>query len=203
MLKKDEMRQEIQNLARKTTRLAKQAIFSIHKDMLEEAENLLNEAGVNIGRLIDYLKLHPEICAGLIEAPLQEYSEAKIFLDLVKNKTFIGPKDVGVPGESYVLGLADVIGELRRRALDLIRSDNVKDAERCLDLMETIYNELMGCDELQALIPGLRRKCDIARRIMEATRSDIIMEIRRVVLNNAIRNLQKALESIVSHAKDE
>lgn len=203
LLKKDEMRQEIQALARKTTRLAKQAIFSIHRGMLEEAESILKEANMNIRRLIDLSKMHPEICIGLIEAPLQEYSEAKILLVLVKNKAFIGPRDVGVPGESYVLGLADVIGELRRRALDLIRNDNVKDAEECLNLMETIYNELIGCDELQALMPGLRRKCDIARRIIEATRGDITTEIRRAVLNNTMKDLQRALGSIVSHVKDE
>lgn len=198
LLKKDEVRQETQNLARKTTRISKQAIFSVHRDMIAEAENLLREAEANIDKIIELSKSYPEICAGLIDAPLQEFAEAKIFLELIRSGNFIGPREVGVPGDSYVLGLADVIGELRRRSLDLIRRDDMKGAEECLNLMETIYSELIGCDELQALIPGLRRKCDIARRVVEATRGDITIEGRRTMLNNAIKDLQRALKSITS-----
>lgn len=196
LLRKDEIRQEVQNLARRTTRLSKQAIFLVHKGMTAEAESLLGEASINVSRLIDLSKSYPEICTGLIETPLQEYAEAKIFLDLVKGRGIKSPGEIGIPGESYVLGLADVVGELRRRALDLLRKDDVGGAEECLDLMETIYSELIGCDELQALIPGLRRKCDIARRIIEATRGDITIEARRTMLNNAIKDLQRTLESI-------
>ncbi|MBS7640838.1 MAG: hypothetical protein QXF23_02830 [Candidatus Bathyarchaeia archaeon] len=201
LLRKDEIRQEVQNLARKTTRLSKQAIFLVHRGMVTEAESLLGEANMNISKLIELSKSYPEICIGLIETPLQEYAEAKIFLDLIRAGSFKSPEEIGVPGESYVLGLADVVGELRRRALDLLRKDDVGGAEECLNLMETIYSELIGCDELQALIPGLRRKCDIARRIIEATRGDITIEARRAMLNNAIKDLQRTLESIRGNAE--
>ncbi|MEM1514655.1 MAG: haloacid dehalogenase [Candidatus Bathyarchaeia archaeon] len=202
LLKKDEMLQEIQSLVRKTTRLAKQAIFLLHRNMTAEAENLLNEAGTNVNKLIGMMGSYPEICIGLIEISLQEYAEAKIFFEIIRKGTFISPRDVGVPGEFYLLGLADVIGELRRRSLDLMRKDDVKAAEECLNLMETIYNELIRHDELQALIPGLRRKCDIARRIIEATRGDITMESRRVILNNTMRELQRILESVTGYVKN-
>ncbi len=198
LLKKDEVRQETQNLARRTTRISKQVIFSVHRDMIAEAENLLREAEANINELVELSKSYPEICIGLIDTPLQEYAEAKIFLELIRSGNFMGPREVGVPGDSYVLGLADVVGELRRRALDLIRRDDIRGAEECLNLMETIYSELIGCDELQALIPGLRRKCDIARRIVEATRGDVTIEGRRTILNNAIKDLQRTLKSITS-----
>lgn len=201
LLRKDEIRQEVQNLARKTTRLSKQAIFLVHRDMTSEAENTLKEAEANIGKLTELSKLYPEICAGIVETPFQEYAEAKIFLELVKSRVFISPREVNVSDEAYVLGLADVVGELRRRSLDLIRKDDIMGAEECLNLMETIYSELIGCDELQALIPGLRRKCDIARRIIEATRGDITVEARRTMLNNAIRELQRTLKSIASDVK--
>ncbi|MEM2320303.1 MAG: hypothetical protein QXS79_00225 [Candidatus Bathyarchaeia archaeon] len=197
-MKKDEVRQETQNLARRTTRISKQVIFSVHRDMIAEAENLLREAEANINELVELSKSYPEICIGLIDTPLQEYAEAKIFLELIRSGNFMGPREVGVPGDSYVLGLADVVGELRRRALDLIRRDDIRGAEECLNLMETIYSELIGCDELQALIPGLRRKCDIARRIVEATRGDVTIEGRRTILNNAIKDLQRTLKSITS-----
>jgi len=198
-LRKDELRQEVQTLSRKTTRMSKQAIFSIHRDKIDDAESLLKEAGLNLDKLNDLSKICPEVdYTSIMEPALEEYAEAQILLRLIKDGVFIGPEDIGVPGESYVLGLADVIGELRRRALDLIRRGNTGLAEECLDLMETIYNEIIGCDELLILVPGLRRKCDVARRVIEATRGDVTTEVRRTMLNNIMRDLQKSLESLAN-----
>jgi predicted translin family RNA/ssDNA-binding protein len=50
-------------------------------------------------------------------------------------------------------------------------------------------------DDVYFLIPGLRRKCDIARRIIEATRGDVTLDSRRSSLENAIERLAKALET--------
>jgi predicted translin family RNA/ssDNA-binding protein len=43
------------------------------------------------------------------------------------------------------------------------------------------------------LVPGLRRKCDVARRIIETTRGDITIEARRDQLEESIRKLEKIL----------
>ena len=199
ILKKDEIRQEIQNIVRKTTRLSKQAIFLAHKDRIEDAENLLKEASANLSKLDEISKTYPDLYySGLVNSAFEEYAEANLFLKIISKGKFVGPKEIGVPSESYVLGLADVIGELRRRSLDLIRKGNVKDAEKCLEIMETIYAEIISHDDLLILISGLRRKCDIARRVIEATRGDVTVEIRRSMLNNAMKDLQKILESMSS-----
>lgn len=202
-LKKDGLRQEIQIIARRTTRLSKQAIFLTHRDRIEEAENLLKEADANLDRLAEISKLHLDLFyTGLVDSAFEEYAEAQIFLRLIKDGKFIGPSDINVPDEAYALGLADVIGELRRRALDLIRKGDVEGAERCLDIMEIIYTEFIGCDELLILIPGLRRKCDTGRRVIEATRGDVTTEARRMVLNNLMRELQRALESRIDYGRE-
>lgn len=199
ILKKDEIRQEIQNIVRKTTRLSKQAIFLAHKDRIEDAENLLKEASGNLSKLDEISKTYPDLYySGLVNSAFEEYAEANLFLKIISEGKFVGPREIGVPSESYVLGLADVIGELRRRSLDLIRKGNVRDAEKCLEIMETIYAEIISRDDLLILISGLRRKCDIARRVIEATRGDVTVEIRRSMLNNAMKDLQKILESMLS-----
>ena len=199
ILKKDEIRQEIQNIVRKTTRLSKQAIFLTHKDRIEDAENLLKEASANLSKLNEISKTYPDLYySGLVNSAFEEYAEANLFLKIISEGKFVDPREIGVPSESYVLGLADVIGELRRRSLDLIRKGNVKDAEKCLEIMETIYAEIISHDDLLILISGLRRKCDIARRVIEATRGDVTVEIRRSMLNNAMKDLQKILESMSS-----
>jgi len=198
-LKKDELRQEIQSLSRKTTRISKQAIFLAHRDRVKEAEEMLNEAKLNIDKLSEMLKSHPDLFyAGLADPAFEEYAEAQVFLKIITGREIPSHEEINVPEESYVLGLTDVIGELRRRALDLIRRGDVEAAERCLNIMETIYNEIVSCDDLLILISGLRRKCDIARRIIETTRGDVTTEVRRSVLSNAMRELQKALESKIN-----
>jgi predicted translin family RNA/ssDNA-binding protein len=45
------------------------------------------------------------------------------------------------------------------------------------------------------LVHGLRRKCDIARRVIEATRGDVTIEVRRSLLGNSIGELKKVLEA--------
>jgi len=42
-------------------------------------------------------------------------------------------------------------------------------------------------------VPGLRRKCDVARRIIETTRGDVTVEVRRSSLERSIKGLEKIL----------
>jgi len=76
----------------------------------------------------------------------------------------------------------------------LLRKGDVKTAEDCLQRMEHIYVELMAMDDAYLLVPGLRRKCDVARRIIEATRGDITIETRRSSLERSIKELEKVVE---------
>ena len=99
---------------------------------------------------------------------------------------------------TYVLSLGDVIGELRRRALNLIRKGNVEQAEKCLELMEQIYSELTALDDAYIIIKGLRRKGDVARHLIEITRGDITIEVRRSALEHSILSLEKKLEKETS-----
>jgi predicted translin family RNA/ssDNA-binding protein len=57
--------------------------------------------------------------------------------------------------------------------------------------MDEIYVELMAMDEAYMLVPGLRRKCDIARKIIETTRGDITQEVRRSELERQLKKLEK------------
>jgi translin len=131
--------------------------------------------------------------SGLVGAAFQEYAEAQVLLNVVEKEQFVSPESLGVPSIDYVLGLSDVIGELRRRALDMLRKGNVKMAEKCLGIMEQIYSELMAMDDAYMLIPGLRRKSDVARHVIEATRGDITIESRRNSLEHSIRKLEKMM----------
>ena len=193
LTQKEKVRENAQQNMRKATRLSKQAILSMHQKKYEEARKLIESSKETVSRLQVLAKEYPSIIySGMFSAALQEYSEANIFLGLIQESRFVTPDEVNVPAVEYVLGLADVIGEYRRLALDALREGDSEKGEECLKTMDEIYIELMAMNEAYILVPGLRRKCDIARRIIEATRGDITQEVRRKSLENYLKQFEQA-----------
>jgi translin len=193
--KREKVHDEVQRDMRRATRLSKQAILFTHQERYKEAKKLLEESTELLAKLRSVAELYPDMLySGLVNAAHQEYAEAQTLVTLVRSDRFISPEEIGVPSIDYVLGLADVIGELRRRALDSLRKEDVKTAEECLRLMESIYVELMSMDEAYMLVPGLRRKSDVARHLIETTRGDITIEARRNSLEKCMQNLEKIVK---------
>lgn len=188
----EEAKEKVQRDMRKATRLSKQAILFTHQKRFKDARRLLKDADKLFRELHKVGEVHPSLVyTGIVDAAMQEYAEAQTLLNLVEKNRFIAPEKLKVSAVAYVLGLADVIGELRRQALDSLRAGDVEGAEHCLQVMEQIYVELMSMNEAYMLVPGLRRKCDVARRIIETTRGDITIEARRDSLEQSIRKLEK------------
>lgn len=191
---KEQMREEANDKMRKATSLSKQAILLSHQKRLEEANIQLQKAKELIDKLKNTAKDYPAIIyGGMFSAALQEYSEACIFVKLIQNNQFVTPREIDVPPVDYVLGLTDVVGELRRLSLDALREGNVEKGEQCLRTMDEIYVELEAMDEAYMLVSGLRRKNDVSRRIIEATRGDITQEVRRKALEDHIKRLEEQL----------
>jgi translin len=188
---KDEIREIAQKQMRTMQSFSKQAILLIHQKRTKEAETLLKKAQKIHTKLDDTSTTQPIIIyGGLYSAALQEYSEASIFHTLTQENQFITPEKINVPPIDYILGLADVIGEYRRLALDSLRIGDAEKGEKHLKTMDEIYTELMAMDESYMLVPGLRRKCDIARKIIEITRGDVTQEIRRNALEKHLRRFE-------------
>ncbi len=191
---KEKVREEIQRDMRKATRLSKQAIQVTHQERFDDAIALLNEAKGLFSKLRETSKNYPHIFySGFVAAAFEEHAEAYILLTLIKENRFIGPNEIEVPIIPYLLSLGDVIGELRRRVLNLIRKGDVKASEKCLEIMENIYLELTALDDAYVIVNGLRRKCDVARKLIELTRGDITIEVRRNALELSISKLEKKM----------
>ena len=192
-----DLRTDLQRASRRITKSAKRAIFAIHKGELEEARKLLDEARKELQELKEFLINRPDVAGlGMLNPAFQEYVEAEAFLALISGREPPSPGELDVPPEQYLLGLADVIGEFRRRALDALKEGRLSDAEECLSTMEELYMELISLDEAQAVVPELRRKCDIARRLIEATRGDIVVETRRKALEEAMGKLEELIRGL-------
>ncbi len=193
--RKEEARQEVHAAMRSATRLSKMTILMTHQKRFDEAENLLKEVRDLFSKIGEATKNNIDLLySGMVDAAYQEYAEAYLFLKLVKENRFISFEEIGAPMSSYVLGLADVIGELRRKVLDSLREGETHLAEKYLEIMDLIYTELTSIGDAYFLLPGLRRKCDVARKIIEATRGDVTIDIRRRLLEDSIQKLKEALE---------
>lgn len=192
---RDKVREEIQRDMRKATRLSKQAIQVTHQERFDEAKAMLEETKSLFVKLHETAKNYPHLLyIGSVDAAFEEHAEAHILLTVIQENRFVAPEEIGVPLTHYVLSLGDVIGELRRRALDLIRRGDVEKAEKCLEIMEHIYSELTALDDAYIIIKGLRRKGDVARHLIEVTRGDITNEVRRSALERSISNLEKSIK---------
>ena len=189
------IREDVQKDMRKATRLSKQAIQVTHQERFDDAKAILEEAKKLFVKLHKTAKDYPYLLySGSVGAAFEENAEAHVLLTLIQEGRFVSPKEIDVPVTPYVLSLGDVIGELRRRALYLIRKGKMDEAEKCLEWMEYIFLELTALDDAYIIINGLRRKGDVARRLIEITRGDITIEVRRSALEQSISKLEKTLE---------
>ena len=123
-----------------------------------------------------------------IITPEQEFVEAHSFLAIVENKDIPSLKSLKVSEESYILGLLDCIGELKRFVLDNIRNDQLKKAEMIFNVMENLYQALYPFAMYDKIVKETRRKLDVNRILVEETRAVITEEIRR---NHFVKALTK------------
>jgi len=132
-----------------------------------------------------------------VEHAQQEFAEASILSGLLreeeKPETLPSPEALGIGYAAYLNGLGDVVGELRRHVLDLIRTEALEKAEVFLGIMENIHAVLMDFDYPDAITRGLRRKTDVARSLIEKTRGDLINAVQQKKLETAMRELESRL----------
>lgn len=181
--------------ARRILKLSKESVILVHHGDFAKAERRLEAASRLLRKTLRELEASPELRhGGALFTACQEYAEAHIFLKLEREGKFPSLKEVGVESQAYLLGLADVPGELRRRVLEDLMAGRLQEAERRFKLMEEIYSSLSTLDEqVFLLVSNLRRKCDVVRHLLELTGSDLLVEKRQ-------QRLEKALKTLESHA---
>ena len=117
--------------------------------------------------------------------------EAISLLAIIEGKDVPSYKSLKVSGESYILGLLDCIGELKRQVIDTIRVGNLKKAEGLFDMMENLYLMLYPFATYDKIVKETRRKLDVNRSLVEDTRTILTEEIRRQELIETINKTKK------------
>jgi translin len=182
-------------LARQLTRACALSIRAVHRDESDTMNEHLTEARKLADALRSDLAGHPDLFyAGYTQDALKEFVEANVTCALIQNKALLTPQELGVTEATYLNGLAEVVGELRRRTLDILRHGYSQEAERLLGYMDEIYSVLVTMDYPDAITNGLRRQTDLARGIIEKTRGDITFSLRGEHLEQAIGRLGSQLD---------
>jgi translin len=178
---------------RRAVRACGNAIRALHRNEVETATALLNEAQEHVDETRSVLGDHPEILhAGFVHDAEKELAEARITFALTTGAELPSPEELGVPPAAYLKGMAEAIGELRRFILDLMRHGELNRGEELLGVMDDMYYVLVSMDYPDGITLGLRRSTDIARSIIERTRGDF-------TTSSIQSSLRTALEEHESH----
>ncbi len=190
-------------VARELTRVCSLAIRAAHRlpsdlshlpasssSQEEEMNQWLFKARALAETLRTELQPYPDLYyAGYTQDALKEFVEANITCALIQNHPLPTPEELYVVSATYLNGLAEAVGELRRRTLDILRHGYSEEAERLLNVMDEIYSILVTMDYPDAITNGLRRQTDLARSTIEKTRGDITFSLRGQHLEQAIASL--------------
>jgi translin len=181
--------------ARALTRHCAMAIRAVHRDEAAGMQEHLDEAQKLADALRnDLAEKYPDLYyAGYTQDALKEYAEASITCALVRHQALPAPEDLDMPSFTYLNGLAESIGELRRRCLDMLRQANSAEAELLLGHMDDIFSILVTMDYPDAVTNGLRRQTDVARSILERTRGDLTFSLRGEQLERSLSRLGQNL----------
>ncbi len=179
---------------RQLTRFCANAIRAIHREDVALAQKTLEEARSLAETLCANLRPFPTLYfAGYTQDALKEYVEARTVFALIFDHPLPTPQELGVEPATYLKGLAEAVGELRRRCLDILRNGYSEEAERLLGHMDDIYAVLVTMDYPDAITLGLRRLTDIARSLIERTRGDLTLNLRQQQLEQALQRLESRL----------
>src|SRR5579872_673004 len=183
-------REKLIKESRDVISLCSKAIISVHSSDFSEAEKLRKLARV---KMIELRKIANSDLVKYLLTPEQEYVECAVLLSVSLNKDIPSKKTLGVSENSYVLGLLDLIGELKREVYDSIRKTDFEKAESMFSTMQQLYLRISPLAVYDHVIQGIRRKLDVARILIEDTRATVTEEFRRREFINALNKVSEKL----------
>jgi translin len=170
--------------------LCSKSIVAMHHNQLEDAKSKMDQAKAMLEEFRRYARQDLYRYVAVAE---QELVEAYALKSVMEDKSLPSMRELEVTGESYLTGLLDCVGEIKRLVYDRMRSGKGKDAERLFATMEEIYNAIYPFAVYDNIVSGLRKKLDVARMLIEDIRATVTEENRRTALIEAIGGFAKKM----------
>lgn len=172
---KEKVREEALKASRDIIISCRRGIQQLHRGQMPEAEEYIHQASEKLSLLYDITKDHVDIFhTGFVENAAQEFVEIHCLYNIMKGENLPDPDDIQATYSSYLLGLCDVVGELRRAALDFMLEGNTTKASEYLEYMDQIYDAIMSFDYPSSLVP-VKKKQDMVRALIEKTRGELVV----------------------------
>jgi translin len=184
----EERREILIKNTRDIVMLCSKSIIALHNNEKDDARNKISQAKVMLDKFKEYAKtdLHKYIAVAE-----QEFVEAYVLKSIVEESLLPSKTELNVLGSSYLTGLLDCIGEVKRMVYDRMRVGKADDAIKLFTIMQDLYSIVYPFAAYDNLIPGLRRKLDVSKMLIEDIRAVITEETRRALMIKAVDNLQK------------
>lgn len=186
--------------SRELIRLCSESIRAIHRREWADADVKLEAARVAAAALLDGIAAYPDLIdSGYTQDALKEVVEAFATSAIIRSQPLPTLESLGVGGSTYLNGLAEAATELRRFILDILRREDgdseeaSAEAERLLDWMDAIYDQLVTFDFPDAITGDLRRRTDVVRGVLERTRGDLTTTLRQQRLQAALEAFEKKI----------
>ncbi len=168
----DTEREKLIKKSRDILKLSKQIIYAVHRDEISAAAKLIKQIESEKKQLEDIAKHSKKMAyEGSFKIAVQEYVEAILYYYFVKTGKLI---DLNVLAEHYILGLADLPGELVRKAVFLAGKGQVEKVVKIKDEVDNIYGELLKFDFRDNEI---RRKVDSIKYDLKKL-EDLVLDLK-------------------------
>ena len=168
--------------------LCSRSIIATHKGDLKIGKKNAQQAEVLLKKYRK--KLNVNLKRYLV-TPEQEFVEAIALIAIAEKKEIPSSQKLAVMPESYVLGLLDCIGELKRMVFDKLRNNEIKESVRIFSIMENLYLQLYTFSMYDKVVKEARRKIDVNRILVEDVRSAITEDKRRSEMIKTLQRLEK------------
>jgi len=198
---KNQVKEQVLHLSRSIVINCRKSIQKMHQNKFTDAEQLIKETSAFISKLYYTSEKFPEISsAGYAENAAQEYVEANCLYHILMGKDLPDPETLLTSNTSYLTGLCDVVGELRRKALDAMLNGEIEKAHRFLDIMEDMYDAVLRFDYPSSLVP-IKRKQDVLRTLVEKTRGELAIASVGMRIECKTEEFKSLVNSLQSDAK--
>ena len=154
-----DIRAQAYRVSQDVLRLSKHAIFALHHGGDAESAALLKKADAAFTQLKRLWKRDSRIrFEGSTRAALEEYVESRTYWSVVKSGKIVDIPDAF--DEEYIAGLADLTGELVRRAVMVATEGGQPEFDR----LYRSVREIVGALHTFPLTGYVRQKADDAKR---------------------------------------